>query len=50
MQDGIKAFTALYIPKDSSEKHPILFNRTPYSCAPYGEDKSQWQVILYLLA
>ncbi|MBL0146662.1 MAG: CocE/NonD family hydrolase [Chitinophagaceae bacterium] len=20
-------------------KHPILFNRTPYSCNPYGEDK-----------
>jgi len=29
----------MYIPKDSSEKHPILFNRTPYSCNPYGEDK-----------
>src|SRR5882757_6645801 len=39
MRDGIKLFTAIYIPKDSSEKHPILFNRTPYSCSPYGEDK-----------
>ena len=39
MRDGIKLFTAMYIPKDSSEKHPILFNRTPYSCNPYGEDK-----------
>lgn len=39
MRDGIKLFTALYIPKDSSEKHPILFNRTPYTCSPYGEDK-----------
>jgi len=39
MRDGIKLFTAFYIPKDSSEKHPILFNRTPYSCSPYGEDK-----------
>lgn len=37
MRDGVKLFTALYIPKDSSEKHPILFNRTPYSCAPYGD-------------
>jgi uncharacterized protein len=37
MRDGAKLFTALYIPKDSSVKHPILFNRTPYSCAPYGE-------------
>jgi uncharacterized protein len=39
MRDGAKLFTAFYIPKDSSEKHPILFNRTPYSCSPYGEDK-----------
>ncbi len=39
MRDGNKLFTALYIPKDSSTKHPILFNRTPYSCQPYGEDK-----------
>lgn len=39
MRDGISLFTALYIPKDSSVKHPILFNRTPYSCSPYGEDK-----------
>lgn len=38
MRDGAKLFTALYIPKDSSVKHPILFNRTPYSCAPYGEN------------
>lgn len=38
MRDGIKLFTAFYIPKDSSEKHPILFNRTPYTCSPYGEN------------
>lgn len=39
MRDGINLFTAFYIPKDSSVKHPILFNRTPYTCYPYGEDK-----------
>lgn len=39
MRDGIKLFTAIYIPKDSSEKYPILMMRTPYSCRPYGEDK-----------
>ena len=39
MRDGIKLFTSFYIPKDSIEKHPFLFTRTPYSCAPYGEDK-----------
>ena len=38
MRDGKKLFTAVYMPKDSSEKHPILMERTPYSCAPYGEN------------
>jgi len=39
MRDGVKLFTAIYAPKDNTEKHPILMNRTPYSCPPYGEDK-----------
>ncbi|SHN77315.1 CocE/NonD family hydrolase [Chitinophaga sp. CF418] len=39
MRDGVKLFTTVYMPKDKSEKHPILMTRTPYSCAPYGEDK-----------
>lgn len=39
MRDGIKLFTAIYEPKDKSQKYPILLNRTPYSVAPYGEDK-----------
>ncbi len=38
MRDGISLFTAFYIPKDTAGKHPILMNRTPYSCRPYGED------------
>ena len=37
MRDGAKLFTSIYYPKDTVEKHPILMNRTPYSCAPYGE-------------
>lgn len=40
MRDGVQLYTSIYIPKDSSEKHPILMYRTPYSCAPYGE--SNW--------
>lgn len=40
MRDGIKLFTAIYIPNDKTEKHPILVTRTPYSCAPYGKDFS----------
>lgn len=53
MRDGVKLFTAVYAPKDAlagpaaaKEKHPFLMIRTPYSCAPYGEDKFQprlWQ-------
>ncbi len=39
MRDGIRLFTSIYIPKDTTEKHPILMTRTPYSCAPYGTDK-----------
>ena len=44
MRDGIKLFTNIYVPKDASEKHPILIVRTPYSCAPYGENifSSYW--------
>ena len=38
MRDGVKLFTSVYMPKDATEKHPILLNRTPYSCAPYGEN------------
>ncbi|MBN8852632.1 MAG: X-Pro dipeptidyl-peptidase [Sphingobacteriales bacterium 50-39] len=39
MRDGVKLFTSFYIPKDTTERHPILLQRTPYSCAPYGEEK-----------
>lgn len=38
MRDGVKLFTSVYMPKDATESHPILMSRTPYSCAPYGED------------
>src|SRR5260221_11817436 len=40
MRDGVKLFTSIYVPKDTTEKHPMLMTRTPYSCAPYGEQ--QW--------
>lgn len=39
MRDGVRLFTSVYMPKDSTEKHPIIITRTPYSCAPYGPDK-----------
>jgi putative CocE/NonD family hydrolase len=44
MRDGIKLFTSIYIPKDQSEKHPILLTRTPYSVSPYGKNyKAYWR-------
>jgi putative CocE/NonD family hydrolase len=41
MRDGVKLFTAVYLPKDVMEgkKYPILMVRTPYNVAPYGEDQ-----------
>lgn len=39
MRDGIKLFTTIYMPVSTSEDHPILMKRTPYSCSPYGKDK-----------
>jgi len=38
MRDGKKLFTAVYVPKDTAEKYPMMFDRTPYSVAPYGAD------------
>jgi putative CocE/NonD family hydrolase len=39
MRDGKKLFTAVYVPKDASQKYPILLTRTPYSVQPYGVDR-----------
>lgn len=39
MRDGVKLFTSIYVPKTVSQPYPILLERTPYSVAPYGEDK-----------
>ena len=39
MRDGVELHAAIYLPKDTSQPHPILLDRTPYSCSPYGEEK-----------
>ncbi|RPA66548.1 CocE/NonD family hydrolase [Cyclobacteriaceae bacterium YHN15] len=39
MRDGIKLHTVVYTPKDKSQKHPFMMQRTPYSSGPYGEGK-----------
>jgi putative CocE/NonD family hydrolase len=38
MRDGVKLFTSIYVPRDSSSAHPILMDRTPYGVAPYGPE------------
>lgn len=42
MRDGVKLFTAVYSPKDSSVKYPILLRRSPYSTAPYGTGSDKY--------
>ncbi|VAX18954.1 Glutaryl-7-ACA acylase, partial [hydrothermal vent metagenome] len=39
MRDGVRLYTIVYSPIDTSEAHPILITRTPYSVGPYGKDK-----------
>jgi hypothetical protein len=36
MRDGVKLYTAVYIPKKQNSNAPILLERTPYSAGPYG--------------
>lgn len=37
MRDGVKLHTSIYIPRDSTERHPILLSRTSYGTGS-GED------------
>ncbi|MFC1608010.1 CocE/NonD family hydrolase [Candidatus Latescibacterota bacterium] len=39
MRDGVKLFTAVYIPNDASKEYPVLMLRTPYSVGPYDADR-----------
>jgi len=44
MRDGVKLFTAVYVPKasafqDDPGPYPFLMERTPYNVEPYGEDR-----------
>ncbi|MFN0112626.1 MAG: CocE/NonD family hydrolase [Blastocatellia bacterium] len=36
MRDGKRLFTVVYSPKDTSQKYPMLMQRTPYGSGPYG--------------
>ena len=43
MRDGVKLYVATFTPKLKPQElptpRPMLISRTPYSCAPYGEDQ-----------
>ena len=39
VRDGVHLYTAVFTPKDRSRTYPILMNRTPYSCRPYGQGR-----------
>ena len=39
MRDGVKLFTTVYAPKDTTKRYPFLMQRTCYSVAPYGADQ-----------
>lgn len=39
MRDGTRLFTAVYVPKDTSQKYPILMIRTQSGVRPYGVDQ-----------
>jgi uncharacterized protein len=38
MRDGIRLYTAIYVPREPKGPFPILLNRTPYSAGPYGPE------------
>jgi len=39
MRDGVKLYTAVYTPIDTSTSYPFMMLRTPYACNPYGADR-----------
>jgi putative CocE/NonD family hydrolase len=38
MRDGVKLYTAVYAPKDTTRDYPILMMRSPYGLKPYGTE------------
>ncbi|HEY0015333.1 MAG TPA: CocE/NonD family hydrolase [Longimicrobium sp.] len=39
MRDGVRLYTAIYLPKDRSTPRPIILRRTPYSVGRYGSTR-----------
>lgn len=47
MRDGIRLFTSIYTPKNNSEPHPVLLNRTPYNIEPNGPESVNYFMKVY---
>ena len=39
MRDGVKLFTIVYAPRDTTRRYPLLMTRTAYGIAPYGANE-----------
>src|SRR2546429_581159 len=44
MRDGVKLFTILYTPRDTTKRYPLLMTRTAYGIAPYGPENYRTSV------
>lgn len=47
MRDGVRLFTAVYVPKDTGKRYPFLMERTPYSAGVEIDDELQYGVDFY---
>ena len=44
MRDGVRLFTTVYVPKDSSRSYPFLMERTPYSVGTHAQGELRYGV------
>lgn len=47
MRDGVRLFTAVYLPKDGSRAYPFLVQRTPYGAGVQADGKLRYGVDFY---
>jgi putative CocE/NonD family hydrolase len=47
MRDGVRLFTAVYVPKDTSKRYPFLVQRTPYSAGVNAGDELHYGADFY---
>lgn len=47
MRDGVRLFTVVYVPKDSSKPYPFLMDRTPYSVGVRAGNELHYGVDFY---